>query len=50
MPWWRFSPGMSSAEIAWASLVAVLAHRFGRAAADAVDHFGLIGGIVVAVC
>jgi hypothetical protein len=47
---WRFLARNAFGRIAWATLVAVLAYEFGRAPADATNHFGLMGGIVVAVC
>lgn len=49
MPWWRFLLWNAAGGIAWAVLVGVVAYVFGRAAADAISRYGLLGaaGIVV---
>jgi membrane protein DedA with SNARE-associated domain len=47
MPWWRFLFWNALGGIVWATLVGLIAYQFGRAAADAINHYGLIGGIVV---
>lgn len=44
MNWWRFLGWNAAGGIAWAALVGVVAYVFGRAAADAVGKYGLIGG------
>ena len=52
MPWWRFFLWNASGGIAWAIVVGVVAYYAGRAAADAIGRYGLIGGgvaVVVAV-
>ncbi len=50
MRWWRFFFWNASGGIAWAATVAVVSYYGGRAAADAIGHYGLIGaGIVVVV-
>ena len=49
MTWWRFFLWNAAGGIAWAVLVGLLAYYFGRAAADAVAHYGLLGAIVVVV-
>jgi membrane protein DedA with SNARE-associated domain len=48
MPWWRFFFWNASGGITWAVTVAVVSYYAGRAAADAIGHYGLIGGAVVA--
>jgi membrane protein DedA with SNARE-associated domain len=49
MPWWRFLLWNALGGIVWAVLVTVVAYKFGEAAAEAVNKFGLVGGIAVAV-
>jgi membrane protein DedA with SNARE-associated domain len=49
MPWWKFLFWNATGGIVWAAVFGVLSYQFGLAAADAVSHYGLIGGIVVAV-
>lgn len=49
MTWWRFFLWNAAGGIAWASLVGLLAYYFGRAAADAIGRFGLLGAAVVVV-
>src|SRR6059058_867753 len=49
MTWWRFFLWNAAGGIVWATLVGLLAYYFGRAAADAVAHYGVLGAIVVAV-
>jgi membrane protein DedA with SNARE-associated domain len=48
MQWWRFLFWNAAGGICWAALVGLLAYFGGHAAADAVERFGLIGGIVIA--
>jgi membrane protein DedA with SNARE-associated domain len=48
MPWWRFFIWNALGGIAWALSVSLVAYYAGQAAADAIDHYGLIGGAVVA--
>jgi membrane-associated protein len=50
MPWWRFLLWNAAGGIVWAVLVAVVAYVFGRAAADAISRYGLLGaGAIVVV-
>ncbi len=49
MTWWRFFLWNAAGGILWATAVGLLAYYFGRAAADAVAHYGLLGAIVVIV-
>jgi membrane protein DedA with SNARE-associated domain len=44
MPWWRFFFWNATGGILWATLVGVIAYYFGRAAAEAIGRYGLIGG------
>ena len=50
MNWWRFLFWNALGGIAWAVTVALVAYYAGHAAADAISHYGLIGGgVIVAV-
>ncbi len=49
MPWWRFFLWNASGGIAWAVTVGVVAYYAGRAAADAIGRYGLIGGGIAVV-
>ena len=49
MDWWRFFAWNAAGGIAWALLVGLLAYYVGRAAADAIGRYGLIGGGAIAV-
>ena len=49
MPWWRFLLWNAAGGIVWAIVVAVVAYVFGRAAADAISHYGLLGAAVIFV-
>jgi membrane protein DedA with SNARE-associated domain len=49
MPWWRFFIWNALGGIAWAVTVSLVAYYAGQAAADAIGHYGLIGGAVIAV-
>jgi membrane protein DedA with SNARE-associated domain len=49
MRWWRFFVWNAAGGIVWACLVGLLAYYFGRAAADAVAHYGVAGAIAAAV-
>src|SRR5437763_1538397 len=44
MPWWRFLAYNAAGGIAWAVAVALVAFYLGRAAADLIGRYGLIGG------
>jgi membrane protein DedA with SNARE-associated domain len=48
MPWWRFLLWNAAGGIVWAAVVAVVAYEFGRAAADAIQRYGLVGAGAVA--
>jgi len=45
MTWWRFFLWNAAGGIAWATLVGLLAYYFGRAAADAIGKYGLLGAV-----
>ena len=47
MEWWRFFIWNALGGIAWAVTVSLVAYYAGAAAADAIGHYGLIGGGVV---
>ena len=50
MPWWRFLAWNAAGGIAWATAVGLVAYYFGRAAADLIAQYGLVGaGVVAAV-
>jgi membrane protein DedA with SNARE-associated domain len=51
MPWWKFFVWNAAGGIVWAIGVSLLAYYFGKAAADAVQTYGIYAliGIVVAV-
>ncbi len=48
MPWWRFFLWNALGGIAWAVTVSLVAYYAGQAAADAISHYGLLGGGVIA--
>jgi membrane protein DedA with SNARE-associated domain len=47
MPWWRFLAWNAAGGVVWATVVGAVSYFFGRAAADAIAHYGAIGGVVV---
>ena len=47
MPWWRFFLWNATGGVCWALLVGLVAYYGGRAAADAIDRYGLIGGVAI---
>lgn len=47
MPWWRFLLWNAAGGICWAALVGLVAYFGGKAAGDAIDHYGLIAGAVL---
>jgi membrane protein DedA with SNARE-associated domain len=47
MRWWRFFFWNAAGGIVWATLVGVVAYKFGEAAAEAINKYGLYGGIAV---
>ena len=49
MPWWTFLAWNAFGGIVWAAAVGLIAYYVGEAAADAIAHYGAVGGIVVAV-
>ena len=49
MSWWRFLVWNAAGGIAWAAAVGLVAYYLGRAAADLIARYGLIGAGVVAV-
>ncbi len=49
MPWWRFLLWNAAGGIAWACLIGLVAYYVGKAAADAIGRYGLIGGAAVVV-
>ena len=49
MHWWTFFLWNAAGGICWALLVGLVSYYGGQAAADAISHYGLIGGAVVAV-
>ena len=50
MHWWTFFAWNAAGGICWAALVGLVAYYVGQAAANAISHYGLIGGgVVIAV-
>jgi membrane protein DedA with SNARE-associated domain len=49
MTWWRFFAWNAAGGIVWATAVALVAYYFGRAAADTISRYGLLGAAVAAV-
>jgi membrane protein DedA with SNARE-associated domain len=49
MPWWRFLLWNASGGIVWATAVGLVAYEFGKAAADAIGHYGFYAAIAIAV-
>jgi membrane protein DedA with SNARE-associated domain len=47
MSWWRFLLWNAAGGICWAALVGLVAYYAGQAAADAINRYGLYGGIAV---
>ena len=47
MRWWQFFLWNAAGGIVWATSVALLAYYAGKAAGDAVGHYGVYGAIVV---
>lgn len=47
MHWWTFFLWNAAGGICWAALVGLVAYFLGQAAADAISHYGLIGGVVL---
>ena len=49
MPWWRFLFWNAAGGIVWATAVGLVAYYGGRAAGDAIKHYGLFAAAGVAV-
>ena len=49
MHWWTFFGWNAAGGICWALLVGLAAYYGGQALADAISHYGLIGGVVIVV-
>ena len=49
MPWWRFLFWNAAGGVVWATAFGVVAYYSGRAAADAINQYGLYAGIGLAV-
>jgi membrane protein DedA with SNARE-associated domain len=49
MHWWRFLLWNAAGGIAWATAVGLIAYYAGRAAADAIQRYGLYAGAAVVV-
>jgi membrane protein DedA with SNARE-associated domain len=49
MEWWRFLFWNAAGGIAWATAVGLVAYYAGRAAADAIQRYGLYAALAVAV-
>jgi membrane protein DedA with SNARE-associated domain len=47
MPWWRFFAWNAAGGIVWAVGVSVLAYLAGKAVADTISHYGVIGVIAL---
>jgi membrane protein DedA with SNARE-associated domain len=45
MPWWRFFLWNAAGGIVWATAVGLVAYYFGKAAADAINRYGLLGAV-----
>jgi len=49
MPWWRFLFWNAAGGIVWATAFGIVAYYSGRAAADAIGHYGLYAAIALVV-
>jgi membrane protein DedA with SNARE-associated domain len=49
MHWWTFFLWNATGGIVWATLVGLVAYYVGHAAADAIGHYGLLGGVAIVV-
>jgi membrane protein DedA with SNARE-associated domain len=47
MHWWRFFLWNAAGGICWAVLVGLVSYYLGRAAAEAINRYGLIAGVVI---
>jgi membrane protein DedA with SNARE-associated domain len=48
MRWWTFFGWNAAGGICWAVLVGLVSYYLGQTAADAISHYGLIGGVAIA--
>lgn len=49
MPWWRFLAWNAAGGIVWAAAVGLLAFYAGKAAADAIGHYGAYAAVAIVV-
>jgi membrane protein DedA with SNARE-associated domain len=49
MHWWQFFFWNAAGGICWAVLVGLVSYYLGRAAADAINRYGLIAGVAIVV-
>lgn len=49
MHWWTFFLWNAAGGICWALVVGLVSYYAGQAAADAISHYGLIGGVALVV-
>jgi membrane protein DedA with SNARE-associated domain len=49
MPWWRFFFWNAAGGVCWALLVGLIAYYVGHAATDAIEKYGLFGGLAIVV-
>ena len=49
MSWWKFLFWNALGGVVWATVVGLVSFYAGRAAADAIAHYGALGGIAIAV-
>jgi membrane protein DedA with SNARE-associated domain len=47
MHWWTFFVWNAAGGICWALLIGLIAYFFGHAAADAIQRYGLFGGLAI---
>ena len=49
MQWWRFAAFDAAGSILWATVFGLVSYEFGRAAADAITHYGfyVVGAVAV---
>ena len=49
MPWWRFLFWNATGGIVWATAVGLVAYHGGKAAADAIAHYGVLAAVGIVV-
>ncbi|HEX7082690.1 MAG TPA: DedA family protein [Gaiellaceae bacterium] len=49
MPWWRFLLWNAAGGIVWAVGVGLVAYQAGKAAADAISHYGVYAAVAIVV-